>query len=233
MLYKIILCVLFLCFEFGVQAQTRSFGLKGGFTAANQKVNNSNRKLLASYHAAAIGDFSGSWNTRNSTPSKLGIRTQLGYHRKGAAWSGINANGYQPKEIYHNVGLSLLLKGSYDKVQYQPYYMAGLRGEYTTKAELLTQNNAFVNSFTYGAVLGGGIEWTQKKSALSYFFEFSINPDLSTQLFIPEGTQRQYINASGQVVSTTANAEKVVNFTLEISVGILFNKTAEKAPKND
>ncbi|MBL0099343.1 MAG: hypothetical protein IPP49_04190 [Saprospiraceae bacterium] len=116
---------------------------------------------------------------------------QLGFHTRGSALRYFSINNAFSDVIgykFRNVVLELGAKKSLnlDK-EYDPYFILGIRGEYTVGSnlsDLITFNTLvypeFIRKFNYGVTVGGGFE-TEMSEMSNVFLEFSIQPDLSFQ----------------------------------------------------
>jgi len=199
--YKIYLCLfLAICF-FKVDAQQGyHLGIKGGLTIANQTWNQGERRPSLLTHA----NFFVETRDKNNTGS---LFAQLGYHSRGSgirffnAFSGqVFGNGYR----FNNLSLLLGAKRKfYSKKDFVPYYLVGIRAEYTVNNNLDELLNTcldfqsiegffcpypepiFANNVVYGISIGGGLEF-KGSEFFNPALEFTVSPDIGLQLNQPE-----------------------------------------------
>lgn len=197
------------------------YAVKGGLTAGTQRWNNYNRSTLMKYHLAASIE---TWEEEN----RVALLAQLGYHVKGSALrsrrtiSPITGNeipGRRDEFEFHNISLMLGAKQKFEIFNdSRLYYLVGLRGDYNLKTEF---DRSFyegisdqINKFTFGLTVGGGLE-----VPLSYytgiFFQLSVSPDFTNQIYIPP--QRSFWDPNRM-----APEQKVLNVAIELSVGMRF-----------
>jgi len=208
------------------------FGLKAGPSLVNQTWNEGERRIATSYHTNLFIE-SRDPNDRGS------LFAQIGMHNRGSSIT-INNFGFGGGRImsaYNYKNISLLVgakKNVASSMNFQPYYLVGIRGEYNFSnnlEELITENCLnnpliascpypdpnFINNFTYGITIGGGLELTN-----SEFFdtavEFSFSPDLSYQIQRPELPNI----ASPQPGNTTLRELQIRNLSFEISLVLKF-----------
>ncbi len=208
-----------------------AWGAKGGFTIATQRWNGADaQQALPSYHGAAFVEWLGAWKGRDSIRQKRSsFGLELGYHRKGngVRVQYINANGNNVRTLltneFHNVSLVLFGKGNYRTGRNtEVYYTLGIRADYTAKFSILATSYApYVNSFNYGATLGGGYVYQFNNSPIALFIEASISPDISRQIYVPAGIPTVY-QVNGSTYQYPSTEQKVNNLIGEISVGIKF-----------
>lgn len=205
-----------------LQAQQGTiYAVKGGLTAGTQRWSNYNRSTLMKYHLAASME---SWDIENRNAFLM----QLGYHVKGSAlrlrrtinpMTGSEIPGRRDEFQFHNISLMF---GAKQKMEVftdsRLYYLLGVRGDYNLKTEF--DRNFYegikdqINKFTFGLTVGGGIE-----IPLSYytglFFELTVAPDFTNQIYIPP--HRSFWNPNQMVPE-----QKVLNVAIELSVGVRF-----------
>ncbi|MBK9255286.1 MAG: hypothetical protein IPM42_07360 [Saprospiraceae bacterium] len=227
--------ILLLCgVSLNVSAQSFWFGAKAGaavnYQSWGQGLGQSiNRDPLFSLN----GDlFIESFDEFN----KGSLYAQLGYHTRGSSVRFVsfnNAFASQQGFKFNNVVLELGARKAFDiGKSVFPYYLLGLRGEYTVSTNLddylifgslFYPINDFVRKFNYGVTFGGG--FTKPITDLSdVFAEFSISPDLSFQYEQPplfgiiEPFTQQRINLE---------LRQVRNLSVEFKIGIKFLRKVE------
>lgn len=204
-----------------VHAQSTVYGIKGGLTSASQRWSNYNRRPLLKYHLALSME---SYTEENLSA----LFMQLGYHVKGSSIRfrrTINPNtgqefpGRTDEFRFHN--LSLLL-GAKQKMEvfndYRLYYLFGIRGDYNMKVDF---DRSFyegvkdqINKFTFGVTAGGGLE-IPLSDLVGIFFELTVAPDFSNQIYIPPHRNFRDPNRMNP-------EQKVINLAIELSVGMRF-----------
>lgn len=208
--------------------QQMGFGAKGGLTVGIQR----ELQPLISYHGDLFFESLSKWQGENlDKQSRIGFVAQLGYHRKGASYTnGRNFGGTRPnqpiEDVFHNLSLSVLLKGNFQWGKLLPYYAAGIRGDVNLAADLYYESQPNfvlpqINRVTFGFWLGGGIEWEPPKSPIGVLLEINVSPDLTPQMI---KTQRLIFNSStGLYTAQFINPpERTINIALEISAGFKF-----------
>ncbi len=217
-----------------------AFGIKGGPSLGTQKYSSGSREVLFAPHVIGFIE---------SLPvdGKFALFAQAGLHVRGSAFrnqrftSANNGSFFNASREfkYRNIALSLGAK------QIRPldennsfYYFIGLRGEYTVNTNLLTfeelldpDNNTFsslsfpvddsVRKWNYGGILGGGIEFSISEF-IGLIVELSINPDFSFQYRQPQITL-----SGGTSTALTVQEQFIKNNTLELSVGLRFQRIVE------
>ncbi len=192
-LFAILLFLISFC---GIKAQAGFyFGPKAGLTLASQNWNETERKPLLSYHFAVFIesidiDYKGS------------LFAQLGYHTRGSSLSVFNlTSGLRLNDGYkfRNIALTLGAKKRIITSSLStPYYLFGIRAEYNiannlnefddrfgnSPSSLFYPKEPFVNKFTYGVSIGGGIEFLGS-AYVQPTVEFTISPDFSFQYQSP------------------------------------------------
>ena len=197
------------------------YAVKGGLTAGTQRWSNYNRSTLMKQHLAASIE---SWDIENRNAFLM----QLGYHVKGSALrsrrtinpiTGNEIPGRRDEFQFHNISLMFGAKQKMEVfTESRLYYLLGIRGDYNLKTEF--DRNFYeglkdqINKFTFGLTVGGGIE-----IPISYytgiFFELSVAPDFTNQIYIPP--HRSFWNPAQMVPE-----QKVLNVAIELSVGVRF-----------
>lgn len=208
------------------------FGLKAGPSLVNQTWNLGERRIATTYHTNLFIE-SRDPNDRGS------LFAQIGMHNRGSSITinnfGFGGGNIQSAYNYQNISLLVgAKKNVVSSLNFQPYYLVGIRGEYNLAnnlEELIVRNclnnslitscpypdPVFINKFTYGITIGGGLELTN-----SEFFdtavEFSFSPDLSYQVQRPELGNV----TSPQPGNTTLRELQVRNISFEISIVLKF-----------
>lgn len=222
-------------------AQQMGFGAKGGLTVGIQK----SLYPLVSYHGDLFFESLSAWKDNKGTGkySRIGVVAQLGYHRKGVSYTNGRyyagqTSAVKVEDVFHNLSLGLLLKGSFQYGKFAPYFGVGFRGDATLDFSLLAQQNTNavlpqVNRAIFGFWLGGGIEWESPKMPFGILLEINVSPDLTPQML---KTQRLIFNSSTGRYSAQilTPPEKTINIALEVAVGFKFiGRQGEKEPLAD
>lgn len=219
-----VLTLSFLCLA--LSAQNSSLGVKGGFTLASQSWDGFQRQTLPTYHALAVFESRGDWNSSGDIPRRSGFRMELGYRQRGSAvrtqFTQIGSNNIVRqlrKNQFHHISLFLGAKGEYQiGGQAAAYYIAGVNIGYTFSDTLLFVGlDNYVNDFTVGVALGAGIDYSL--GAVSLFSEVAIFTDFTRQIYVPAGLPFVYYDSSGRPQQTTYPEQRVTNLALEVSVG--------------
>lgn len=208
-----------------------AYGIKGGLSLANQSWNGTERELMLGTHGVLFLETV-------SDSSSLALYGALGYHERGSALrvrQSFNPNTMQMfpartiRQPFRNVSLQLGAKSRQrlnDK--FTSFFALGLRLEYTLDYSLAFQAegfDTFVNDWNYGFTVGAGIEHEFKNFPGAVFFEVSFNPDISRQVFLPGGIIVYQL--PGSTDRFTFPEQKVINRTIEISVGYKFIRRVE------
>ena len=216
-------------------SQSSYFGIKGGPSVGYQKWETFNQSPLVSFHVATF------WESYSESNPMSALFAQLGFHNRGSALRG--AGGYSIDNVYFrlptknfvfsNLSLALGAKRKQELTdKMRSFYSFGLRAEYTIKTNLdeYTDANAafsfyyypdnnFVNKFTYGAQVGGGLEFVFSE-LIEGLFEITINPDLSNQYDQPEiGSVIDPYHPSNTI---TLQRRRIKNTTVEVTFGLRF-----------
>lgn len=227
---KKILLLILICLPFFSFAQM-SYGIKGGFTAGLQKWNQFNRDPLLSYNGSIFLD--------GSQDGKFSFFGETGYHRKGSALRFnksfyTNSSGQTVEvpartinTVFHNVSLVLGAKSRYNwSKKMTGYYLFGLRADVNVKHSnnfAYSSINDFVNRFTYGLTVGGGVEWVLSEK-MDILLELQVSPDIGRQVYVPQGTYYNHYTRRNE----TTPEQKITNTVLEIMVGFRFKNTYEE-----
>ena len=229
--------ILFLSISFA-QAQGSVYSIKGGLTLGMQKWDNhlGRRNPLTSYHIiAAIEEL--------PEDPRFTIFAQLGYHARGTSmrttfFSNSGNRFDQNLAIqFNNIALAVGAKKKLNNWRKMtPYYMLGVRGEYTVKTNLAQfqkyninypiypyDKKEYIKKFNYGAIFGGGFEFPFN-DLMGGLLEFTVNPDFSRQYEQPaiSGVINKYNNQPINIPQ-----RKIVNLTFEISLGLRFLRKVE------
>ncbi|MEZ4908393.1 MAG: hypothetical protein R2771_12300 [Saprospiraceae bacterium] len=234
MLKKIFFAVLIFISISGY-SQSFYFGVKGGASLGYQKWETFTQGLLLSYHAAGFWESYSEINPMNS------LYAQLGLHNRGSALRGASGFTYDNTYyrlstqdfIFSNLSLGLGAKKKQaisDKLN--SFYSFGVRLEYTLFTNLnkyeeynglwssyYYPSDDFVNKITYGATVGGGVEF-KFSELVNGLIELTINPDLFNQYDQPQisGVVDPYHPSN----TITLNRRRIKNTTVEITFGLKF-----------
>jgi len=164
------------------------------------------------------------------------LYAQVGFHTRGSSFRFFSFNntfteqqGFKFRNIVAEVGAKKTLNLG---KELEPYFILGIRGEYTIGTNLDDYINfgslyypvsEFVRKFNYGVTAGGGFE--MKMSELSnVFVEFSLQPDLSFQY-----EQQPLFNVIDPWTSQPVNLglRQVRNLAIELKIGLKFLRKVE------
>lgn len=224
--YWLIGFLIFATFE--STAQSFYFGPKAGLAINTQQWNNFERDALFSLH----GDLFIESYSEGSTSS---LYAQVGYHTRGSAvrLQGFNIPSFSNAFKFNNIVLIAAAKRLVsDKKNIKPYYLLGIRGEYTVSNNLdeYTQFQSifypldfYVNKFNYGFVVGGGFDF-ELSDLYGAFIEFVVSPDISFQYQQP-AIPNVISPFNGQTV--TISERRIRNLSLEITFGMRFLRKVE------
>ncbi len=240
---RIILLFCFALMTFtALQGQGFAFGVKGGLTIGTQKWGNSfERDALFRYHGIAFIESLPEGND-------FSIFAQAGYHVKGSSirtnfftLDGNNRQLVTPFE-FQNASLTLGGKQKFDVGfgDSRVYYLFGVRGDYTINTDFgideqqimdfpylaqIYPVETFVKNFTYGATVGGGIEFPLS-DLVGVMLEFTVNPDFSNQYNQPR--IENVINPNPNSNQTITIPERQIrNLTFELTAGFRFLRIVE------
>ena len=203
-----------------LNAQYSIWSFKAGPTLGFQRWNGlgSTQPLLGMHGAVAVESYE---------PDKpFAFFAELAYHQRGSSQrinagttsNGINYEGFNIKNKFHNVSFALGGRKSFGQ-DLRYFYSLDLRAEYTLKYELSNYFEGFgdyVRRFNYGLDVGGGIN-----IPIGFhmgFIQLQLQPDLSKQIFSLRFAGQDY-----QGNDIIYPEQKVVNYSLELSIGIRFN----------
>ncbi len=234
MLKKVLFFILTIFVFSKVNSQSFYFGIKGGPTFAYQKWESFNQSPLLTYNVLGFVESYSEDNPLNC------LYSQLGFLNKGSAWRGATAVTYSgnlyriPTKKFVFSNLSLGVGGKRKQIltdRIKSFYSFGLRAEYNLFTNLdkfvklnKTYNyyfpdNGFVNKFTYGVTVGGGVEFSFSE-LFEGSIEITVNPDISNQYDQPQisGVVSPY-NPENTI---TLRRRRIKNTTIEISFGLRF-----------
>lgn len=161
--------------------------------------------------------------------TKSAFFASLGYKTRGSsnifsnASGGININAYKYK--FNNAVLELGAKRYFNENESRPYYLVGVRGEYTVSTNLnefrrfntpFFPDNSYVRKFLYGFTLGGGYEM-KFNDFLNGFIQISMCPDLNLQYYQPP--LENVFNPFG-FGTQNLGEKRVKNTSVEIKFGL-------------
>lgn len=210
------------------------FGAKGGLAMNNQSWGSGGTGL--SFGRDPMFSFNGDLFLESYDENKKGaLYAQLGYHTRGSALRFISFNNNFNSLIqykFNNIVLELGAKKSFNLgKEFEPYFIMGVRGEYTIGDNLntFTSFNEIVNSeytrkFNYGVTVGGGFEMIMSELS-NVFLEFSIQPDLSFQYeqFPIDNIRNPWFPNERINLPLT----QVRNLSIEAKVGVKFLRKVE------
>ena len=238
MIKRLLFSLAISCAFLVLEAQTFAWGLKGGLLIGTQKWENIQRDPLLKYHGILFIE---------SVPENnaFALFAQSGYHIKGSAIRNFqlnftNGDVYRPPTqefLFRNLVLTLGAKQKFDfRETSKAFYSLGLRTDYTLSTNLddykdgngfapaFLPDNFFVRKFNYGFHVGGGLEFALSE-LIGAIVDFSVNPDLSFQYKQPAiGNVTSPYNPAQTI---TIPERKIVNVTLELSVGLRFLRVVE------
>ncbi|MFN8337583.1 MAG: hypothetical protein U0T36_01035 [Saprospiraceae bacterium] len=217
-----------------INGQSYWFGAKGGLGYNNQSWGNGGTGV--SFNRNPLFSFNGDIFVETYDELKKGaLYAQFGYHTRGSGlriFNQFSAFNTVAKYKFNNLVLELGAKKSLNLgKEVDPYFILGVRGEYTVSNNLGNFNSLvsivdpqFVRKFNYGVTIGGGFEM-QMSELSNVFLEFSVQPDFSFQyeqfpidnILSPWGTN-EYI---------TLPLTQVKNLSIEAKVGVKFLRKVE------
>jgi len=218
--------------------ETFAWGVKGGLLVGLQKWEGIQRDPLLKYHGSVFIE---------SVPedNAFSLYAQGGLHLKGSALRNQryffpNGDIFSPPTtqfIFRNASVVLGAKQKFDfGVSGKKFYSFGVRADYTistnlddfkngtTPAPITFPDNFFVRKFNYGVSIGGGLEFPFNE-LVGAIVDLTINPDFSFQYQQPALGNVSSPSVPGQVISIPER--KIVNVTLELSVGFRFLRKVE------
>lgn len=200
-------------------AQTSAIGGQGGLTIGWQRWNGQSRQPIFQYNGGLV------YEKINS--EKSSYLMSLGYHVRGSAIRSTVTNPnngnllqFVSRDKLHNLSLILGAKNRINTnfKNADAYYMFGVRGDMNLVDSLQTAFNysQFVNRFTYGIMLGGGMQFDLGEKA-RFYLELQINPDFSNQIYAPPF--RTFRSFNGIVQEVILPEQRVINVSMELIVG--------------
>lgn len=218
------------------------FGIRGGASLGSQNWSGFEMRPLLTYH----GDL---FIESIPVEGKFSLWSSLGYHIRGSRINtrrafDLNGNNFRvPGETFEFQNLSLAVGGK-QVFKYLPvgdiFYTLGIRLDCNVDTNLDNfdeldrtsiavrgffpfENREWVRRFTYGVVMGGGIDipLSEKVGAV---VQLTASPDFSFQYNQPP--IENVINPF-QAGNTTLEERRIRNFTLELSVGFRFLRKVE------
>lgn len=213
------------------QAQTgTAYGFKGGLTLSNQQWNTQERELMPAYHGAF---------TLESRDEELGVALfgDLGWHVKGSRIVFqkrvfLNPVTNQTVELprrsirqpFNNLSVVIGAKKVSQLTDFINYYYGlGAHADYNVSYDVYFGNSDFfdqyVNKFTYGGSVVGGLEYTVGDNGMA-FIELSFHPDISKQIEVPQGIP--YTDPITFEQRTLGRQEVRNVLVVELSVGYKF-----------
>jgi len=199
-------------------AQTSGIGGKAGLTVGLQKWNSQNRQPLFQYNASFVYE--------KMSSDKFSYLLELGYNVKGSANRSNyydlqgNLHRFTSRDKFNNLSI---MGGAKSVLDFNLsggdiYYLLGARVDFNVSDSVQSVANfsQYINRFTFGVTVGGGIQFDiSEKSRI--FFELTVSPDFSQQAYVFPGSY--YANYNGTTVLVQLQEQKVINTTIELTVG--------------
>ncbi len=218
-----------------LSGQSFWFGTKGGGAMNFQSWGDGS--FGGSVNRDPLFSFNGDVYIESLDEFKKGaLYAQIGFHTRGSSFRFFSFNnifsqqqGFKFRNIVAEIGAKKsLISGE----KYIPYFILGVRAEYTVSTnlddyvnfgQLFYPINEFVRKFNYGVTAGGGFELPVSDLS-NVFIEFSLQPDLSFQY-----EQQPLFNITDPWTSQPVNIglRQVRNLSLEVKVGIKFLRKVE------
>lgn len=209
-------------------AQSFWFGPKGVMSFNVQQWNGFERDPYVSFN----GDI---FIETEDEFSRSSLYAQIGYHTRGSSSrvNFLNGNAFNQSFQFNNLVLEIAAKQKLtSKINAGPYYLLGVRGEYTLSTNLNEFNSFgsafypiddFVRKLNYGVTVGGGWEF-EFSELIGGLIELTVNPDLSKQYDQPP--LQNVINPfNNQTVNL--QAREVRNLSFEVKFGLRFMRKVE------
>ena len=216
-----------------LHAQSYAFGVKGGATVGFQKWEGFQRDPLYKYHGILFIESA-------EEESPFALFAQIGYHVKGTANRFNNATfsllgrDYRPPTQTFEFNTLSLTAGGKKRLRVAgntiPYYMLGVRGDYTVSTNLERYEelsafyatfpvDGFVRRWGYGVTVGGGLEipFGELSGGL---LELTVNPNFSRQYYQPPITDVIDPFRPGNTINL--RERNIYNITIELTMGIRF-----------
>ncbi len=167
--------------------------------------------------------------------SRGSLYAQLGFHTRGSSTrvNFLSGNAATQSFQFDNLVLEIGAKQKLtSKTNSGPYYMVGVRGEYTlgsNLSEYVVFQSAyypvedFIRKYNYGVTVGGGWDF-EFSELIGGLIELTVNPDLSNQY-----EQQAIPNVVNpfNLQTVTLQERKVRNLTFEIKFGLRFMRKVE------
>jgi len=238
MIKKVLFLISFTLSVFILNAQSFAWGVKGGLLVGLQKWEGIQRDPLLKYQGSMFIESVPEGNA-------FSLYAQGGLHLKGGALRNQryffpNGDLYTPPTtefIFRNASIVLGAKQKFDfGAVGKKFYSFGIRADYTvstnlddfrngtTPAPFTFPDNFFVRKFNYGVSLGGGLEFPFNE-LVGAIVDLTINPDFSFQYQQPPLGNVASPSVPGQIISIPER--KIVNVTMELSVGFRFLRKVE------
>lgn len=230
---------IFILLTISLNAQkTFAWGIKGGPLIGLQKWESLQRDPLFKYQGSLFIESVPEDNT-------FSLFAQGGYHIKGSALRNqryffTNGDLFTPSTtefLFRNASVVLGAKQKFDfGLTGTSYYSFGLRADYTLSTNLDDYKSGgnivslsfpadgFVKKFNYGVTVGGGLEFPINE-LVGTVIELTLNPDLSFQYRQPPLNNVTSPYNPGQNINISER--RIVNVTLELSVGFRFLRKVE------
>ena len=199
-------------------SQGTVYGVKGGFTLANQNFDAYTRQNIGTWHADVFLETL-------PEDKRYTLYAQLGPHTRGSSINfpaytnqqGMNVSRSTEDFRFLNLALQIGGKQKFEfKEDLNGYLMVGIRGEYNLSSSFprFYENlEDEVNKVTYGVSFGAGIE-TLFSEYVGGLIEVSVHPDFGEQVLIP---------AQQSLISSRVIPEKgIKNMSIEITLGLRF-----------
>lgn len=205
------------------QAQGYIFGIAGGPSLSNQRVNGFQREPFLRYHGMIFIE-----SVSDISPNSLYAR--LGYHVKGSAvnlsrtfdpQTGVEYPARSYSMEFQNASLSIGVKQRRELGRLHYSYGFGLRGDYNIDTKfgfLFSGLEGAQNKFTYGVNVDVGIEFPLSE-LVSTYFEIGFSPDLIEQIFLPI-QDTGYNDSNGRPIQIPET--RLTNLVFEARVGFRF-----------
>lgn len=222
LMIKRIQILLLLSLPILLKSQSFYFGPALGPAANFQRWEESDNDPLISINADVFVE-SVAEETKSAFFAMLGYRTRGSSTIFTNSFSGVNISSYKYK--FGNAVLELGAKRYLNDNESRPYYMVGIRGEYTINTNLseydkfqtpFFPNDAFVNKLVYGFSFGGGFE-KRINDFLNGFIQLSVSPDLNNQYY---QAPLQNVPAPGGFGTISIPERRVKNTSVELKFGL-------------
>ena len=224
-IFVVVICLLVITSSY---SQSFWFGPKGVLSFNIQDFDGFERDPLVTFN----GDL---FIETSSEYSRSSLYAQLGFHTRGSS-TRVNFLGGQAANQSFRFDNLVLELGAKQKLTSQtnagPYYMVGIRGEYTlgtNLGEYVRFNSPFypiddfVRKWNYGITVGGGWDF-EFSELIGGLIEFTVNPDLSNQY-----EQQPIANVVNPFNLQTINLgeRNVRNLSFEVKFGLRFMRKVE------